>query len=66
MDIAATATSLSQARLSTQIGLAVAKKSLDAARQQGQAAIELLQAAAGVQAGGASPKGVGARIDVRG
>ena len=41
----------------------VARKTLDQAEQQGQAAVQLIQAAANV-AKGASPEGVGERLDV--
>lgn len=66
MDIAAAATAMSQSQLQSQVSTAVARKSLDAQQQQGQAALELLEAAANVQdATNASPRGVGAAIDIR-
>jgi hypothetical protein len=63
MDIAAVATGLSEARLGNQIAVEVAKKGMDAAKQEGEAAIQLLESAAEVAA---SPDGVGTRIDARG
>jgi hypothetical protein len=69
MDIAALATSMKQVELSNNISVAVARKSMDAMKQQGDAAVELLKAAAETApggSGGASPDGVGAAIDVRG
>lgn len=65
MDIAALATSISQIETSNGISVAVARKTLDAQKQQGDAAIALLEAAKQT-APGASPDGVGAAIDVRG
>lgn len=69
MDIAAASTAISQSRVQSQVATAVARKSLDAQQQQGDAAIELLRAAASVQEAargrGASPAGVGAAVDVR-
>lgn len=43
------ASALSQAQVANQVGMAVARKSLDAAKLQGQAAISLLQQAADMQ-----------------
>ena len=66
MDIAATASALSQSQLQSQVSTAVARKSLDAQQQQGQAALQLLEAAADIQANtNASPRGVGASVDIR-
>ena len=65
MSVANLATSMQSAQLSSQIGYAVAGKAMDAQRQQGAAALQLLQSAsqigpgdiagnyAGVTAGGA-------------
>lgn len=66
MDIAALATSIKQIETSNSISVAVARKTLDAQRQQGDAAIQLLEAAAQTGQSGASPDGLGAAIDVRG
>jgi hypothetical protein len=46
--LAAYATGLKQAQLGEQVAMRVAKKGLDAAKQQGEAAMALLQAAADV------------------
>lgn len=65
-DIAAMSTELSQARLKTDVGVAVMKKSQDAAKQQGDAAIALLQAAVNLQAQvNAGPNAYGGSIDLR-
>jgi hypothetical protein len=64
MNIAAAATELSQVQLQNNVAVTVARKTLDAQKAQGDAAIQLLQAAA--QVAGGSPDGVGAQIDVRG
>ena len=68
MDIASLASSIAQIQTSNSISVAVAKKSLDAQKQEGDAAIKLLEQAAKTAPGGgdASPDGVGAGIDVRG
>lgn len=56
-----------QGQLAQQVSVAVAKKSLDAAKAQGQAAISLLQAAVEVQQKTLPTEpGKGARVDVRG
>lgn len=60
--IAAYATNLSHTQLKQQVGYAVARKSLDAAKQQGQAAIQLLESAAQVSRQAAAA----GRLDVRG
>jgi hypothetical protein len=65
MDIAALATSIKQIETANSISVAVARKTLDAQKQQGDAAIALLEAAKQT-APGANPDGVGAAIDVRG
>lgn len=49
--------------LKSDVSVRVARKSLDVAKQHGQAAVELLQSAANVAKGG-SPEGVGERLDV--
>lgn len=46
MDIPALATNLSQINTANSIDIAVAKKVLDAQKQQGDAAVQLLEAAA--------------------
>ena len=55
-DAAQSVSSAQSSALQTQIDYAVAKKQLTVAKQQGQAAIELLQAAANV--GKAAGKGI--------
>lgn len=49
--------------LASAASIRVARKVLDHAEQQGQAAVQMIQAAAKV-AQGASPPGVGERLDV--
>lgn len=69
MDIASLASSIAQIQTSNSISVAVAKKSLDAQKQEGDAAIKLLEQAAKTapgSSGDARPDGVGAGIDVRG
>lgn len=63
--IASHATNMSHAQLKEQIGYAVARKSLDAAKQQGQAALTLLDAAAQVGQQASEP-GKGTQVDIRG
>ena len=63
MDIATYATGIKQAETSNQISIAVARKAIDAQKQEGEAAIQLLEAAAKT-APGASPDGLGAQVDV--
>lgn len=46
---AATVSSISQAQVHTEIAFAVARKSLDAVKAQGDAAISLLQSASDIQ-----------------
>lgn len=67
MDIATYATGIKQAELSNNISIAVAVKAKDAAKLQGEAAIQLLEAAAQTApgAGGPSPDGLGGTVDVR-
>ena len=65
MELAAYASGIKQLEVSNQISVAVARKTLDAQQQQGDAAIALLEAAKQT-APGASPDGVGVAIDVRG
>lgn len=62
------ATSVSNAQLGYEVGIAVAKKTLDAAKQQGAAAVSLLESAAELQktVGAQAVSGVGGSIDVRG
>jgi Putative motility protein len=64
MDVAA-ASAFKQGQIDQQVQIAVARKQLDAQKQQGQAALALLQSATG-STGGPSPDGVGARVDVAG
>jgi hypothetical protein len=45
MDIAGIATSLSQAQLQSDVGTAVAKKTMDVQKQQGAAIVQMLDAA---------------------
>lgn len=49
--------------LASAASVRVARKVLDQAEQQGQAAVQMIQAAANI-AKGASPEGVGERLDV--
>lgn len=63
MDIAAAASSVKQAQVGTQVAVAVARKTLDAQEQQGQAAIQLLEAAKQVASG---PNAFGGSVDVQG
>jgi len=46
--IAQTSTAISQAQLQNQVDVSVAKKTLDAQKQQGDAAVQLIEAAARV------------------
>lgn len=62
---AADATAISQARFASDVGYAVARKSLDHQKQQGAAAIALLDAAASIAQGPSHPD-KGHRIDVSG
>lgn len=48
MSLEAAASALSQARLQTDVSFAVARKQLNAQRQQGDAVVALIQAAANV------------------
>ncbi|HMN39984.1 MAG TPA: YjfB family protein [Phycisphaerales bacterium] len=66
MDIAATATALSQVTLQNNVSVAVARKAMDAQKAAGDAAIQLLRAAAENAGPGPSPDGVGTRIDAAG
>lgn len=67
MDIAALATDMKQMELANQVGVAVARKGMDAAKQAGEAAIALIQSAAELQAAStADVDGRGAAVDVRG
>ena len=67
---AAAASGLAQAQLLQQVDVAVARKTLDAAEAQGEAALALLDAAAELaeqparQASGATQPGKGRLIDV--
>ena len=65
---AADATAINQGQLAAEIGIAIAKKTLDHQRQQGQAALSLLDAARSLGPGptGPSHPDKGHRIDVRG
>jgi len=71
MDLVSAFTGMSQAKLASQVQYAVAAKSMDVQRMQGQAAIELLQSAsAGAGNAGdamvAAATGLGGSIDVYG
>ena len=67
MDIPALATGLAQSSLSNNVSVAVARKSLDSQKQQGEAAVQLLEGAVKLaeqcsgDASGPSPSG---RLDV--
>jgi hypothetical protein len=74
-DISTMASQLSQARLAQAVGVQVAKKTLDAAKAEGAAAVKLLDAALdiarqSVEGQGARPtmgavvSGLGTRLDV--
>jgi hypothetical protein len=65
MDIASVAQSVKQAEIGNQVAVAVARKTLDAQEQQGQAAIQLLESAAKVQQQ-SGPNAFGGRLDVKG
>lgn len=71
MDIAALATSMTQMDTQNRISTAVARKTLDSQKQQGDAAVALIQAAMAVAPGSpgslaAVETGVGVRLDARG
>ena len=57
MDIATSASSISQAQTGQQVSVAVLKKTLDAQKQEGAAALELLQSAADAAAQQNQPSG---------
>lgn len=62
------AQALSNARLGSEISTRVAKKALDIAKDQGEAAVRLIRSAAsagGGQGGGQGVGGVGGRLDVQ-
>lgn len=64
---AASATAVSNAQLGYEVSIAVAKKSLDAAKQEGAAALSLLQAAVDLQSqSGAKVNALGGSLDLRG
>ncbi len=65
MSLASDFSAIQAAQTQQQIGVAVAKKSLDAAKQQGQAAISLLESAVQVQQQSLNPN-VGRSLDVTG
>lgn len=58
-------TAITAAQTQQAIGVAVARKSMDAAKQQGQAAISLLEGAAQIQKMSLNPN-VGRKLDVMG
>lgn len=69
MDIPALATGLSEARLKSDVGYAVARKALNAAEQQGAAMVALIEKAGQVGKGdalAARATGKGGQIDVYG
>jgi len=55
---------LAPAAIATQVSSAIAKKSLDAQKQQGAAVLQLLDAATNTQDIGASNNGIGGTLDV--
>ena len=63
---AASASAFTRANVQTEVAYAVAKKSLDAQEQQGEAALALLNDAAALAKRGPSAPGKGVRIDVTG
>jgi hypothetical protein len=66
MDISALASNMAQMQTQSRISTAVAKKTLDSQKQQGEAAIKLLESAMDVGQAAARTTGVGAAVDVRG
>jgi len=62
----AQASAFQQAQFANQVSVAVAKKSLDSAKAQGEAVLSLLAAAVEVQQKSMPEPGKGARIDVHG
>jgi len=60
--IAQTATAIQQSQVKNEVGVAVAKKTLDAQKQQGDAAVQLIESAARISK---SP-GTGALINTTG
>ncbi len=61
--------SLAGVEAQSQVGVAVARKAMDAVKQEGAAVIQMLQSAkqaAEAEAALASPEGVGGRVDVMG
>lgn len=62
---AADASALAQLQVASDVSTAVARKALDQQKQQGQAALDLLAAAAAIATGPVHP-GKGAGLDVRG
>lgn len=70
MDLINTISGLQQTQTAQAIQVSVAKKALDAQRQQGAAAIQLIEAAGGTGGPGdalvAKATGLGGRIDVNG
>ena len=63
MDPAAV-TAIREEHLRSTVGMAVAAKALRVARQQGEAAVQLIAAAAKAAPPGGSPPGVGRNVDV--
>lgn len=69
MDIAALASSLSQDQVTQQVQIAALRKTLDAQKQQGNAAVALIQAAAEISAsapGTSGVAGLGECVDCQG
>ena len=63
-EVAALATSMSQVQLQQQVGIKVAAKAMDQAREQGAAVNTLIQEAAAMQEKlGAAERGVGRNLD---
>ena len=61
------AADLSEMNLKSAVSVSVARKSLDQAERQGEAAVQLIEAAASVAKGGSgNPPGIGGRLDVVG
>jgi len=67
MDLVGTFTALQQSRLAENVQISVARKALDAQRQQGAAALQLLQAASPTPTAGdslaAKATGLGSQLD---
>jgi Fe-S cluster biogenesis protein NfuA len=67
MDIAGLSSAVSQAQLQQQVSTAVLKKGLSIAKEQGQAAVQLIENAAQISSSSAGGcQGCGGKLDVTG